>query len=693
MSDQLRTPTVGLNLQQSIGPRVLSTPDVSGFVAEAGRNARVDLRPQLDALYRVERRKQLDLAEAQVQEEILSATQQTEAILREYRTLEQKDAVDKLPEYQKRLSKVLNTTSQRATGYVPIVRQTVETKMRSLAVEADAEAKQWELEQQIEWRDTTLQGLKSEALNKALRYKDNPTLYAKYLDEFKGYIAQQLDNEGIPQGTDAWNMRMRQEESNLHAINIYDDIARDKFGLARQKLDGMREFMNQEKWLELDRMLIASQKAYADAHAGRNALNTDLKSYRDSRYTEFVTNKKNLEIAKELIRTTRNVIEKLKDKDGNIYKDSNGQEVISYRPLTEQELNEQATALVNRWATDYAYASTEAYRLEVEGNVNYMKGLEQNINSNVITYVNQEKQNGRSVSIAGFKQIMGEQAYFQILGKFNGDQASADEFLQNKLTAYYNNNHFSRPETIFKFENWFDAASNEQILRMDRVTFDQQFGQYMNMTDAENKWNEVVNRQQGINKTFSQENRGLVKETILEQLPDSVIFNIPDNSGGDPETNRKAELGRYTYNLVFNELQKDPRVASGEVNLRLAVNNILKRPDVMMKIINHDIQNEDVINDMQTFFATAGIDTPVDFASWALQAYGTQWKDLTFSEKYAVVNSYNRFFQTSYTPEFFDRMLYQVSPQDQARSYISPSYGFDPVRGYPTIPGQILEGY
>lgn len=657
MSD-LSVPTVPLALQPE-GQFRLPAPD-TGLVAEAGENARRDLRglnELAEAWQKVQMQRQTVLAQAQAQDETLRLKQKTDEVIRNYETLKNKDAVDALPKVRRQLNQIATDTVSHATAFQPIVRDAIQSSTRRILFEENSRASQHELSQTISWRDETLNGLKQEAQDNALLYKNNPELYAKYVNEFKDYTRQQLDNAGIPEDSDAWRAAMRDAESKIHEINIFDDIEREDFWAARKKLDRERRHMDQETWLRLDRSLRAGQKAWADARAGKGSQTDTLLSYFNARYNEvlsgadeeFVTIRNNL---KEQA-GAQMVVDVLRNPDGTEYRDSDGQIVYEYRPRTKEEIQADYDRRLTAYAEQYAQQATMDFKNQVDARTDFMKRNELFTNNTIAEYVSRAKAAGRIPTVGEFINTQ-PAAYATLIGKNNGNQIAAQEELQKTLNAYFTFNPRSNAAVVAGFENFLETASPADIQAMTAEAFDMQYGSYMSASERIANLTKLENRKRGISNGLVDDNSGLIKNAITAWFPD-VVFSVRPEDYGDADTIIQSEQGRWIYNYVARALKANPSLVADN-DLTVAVASIISSPSFLMEKHLHDRTREETRSSVRDFLESQGVDSSQAFIAWVMQNDGTggvNWSELSDTEKRALASAYETVFAAKFDPTVF----------------------------------------
>lgn len=652
MSD-LSVPTVPLALQPE-EQFSLPAPD-TGLVAEAGENARRDLRglnELAEAWQSVQMQRQTVLAQAQAQDETLRLRQKTDEVIRNYETLRNKDAIDALPKVRRQLDQIAADTVSHATGYHPLVRDAIQSSTRQVIFEENSRASQHELSQTISWRDKTLNGLKQEAQDNALLYKNNPGLYAKYVNEFKDYTRQQLDNAGIPEDSDAWRAAMRDAESKIHEISIFDDIERESFGAARQKLDRERRHMDQETWLRLDRMCRARAKAWSDARAGES---DSLINYFNLKHHEYLTGEEFKQQRGAILEQIKSeiVIETLKNKDGTEYIGEDKKPVFSYRPKTEAEVQSEYQRRVLRAAEDFAQDATMHYKKEKEGRTDFNKRNIHYTNDRVVEYIDAVRRSNSYPSVEGFKRF-NENAYNSLILRHDGDRNAAEQELQQTLNAYYTFNPRSNAAVVAGFENFLETASPADLQAMTAEAFDSQYGSYMSVTERIANLTKLENKKRGISNGLVDDNSGLIKNAITTWFPD-VVFNVRPEDYGDADTIIQSEQGRWIYGYVARTLKANPSLTADN-DLTVAVANILSSPSFLMEKHLHDRAKEATRSSVRDFLESQGVDSSQAFIAWVMQNDGTggvNWSELSDTEKRALASTYETVFAAKFDPTVF----------------------------------------
>ncbi len=668
----LITPTRQLNIgqnQQFTAP----APDFSILNQGSAKvqTGLANVNQVMNKYLQVEMAKQDALAEAQTNDELLKIKQQTNDVISQYQTLQNKDAIDALPKVQQQLDKISQQTQATISAYQPKVRNAVSMRSKQVLANADIMARDHELKQTISYRDATNKGLQQEAVDFALMNKDDPTMYQQGLDDLLRYKAEELSNQGIAENSPAWLASMRDAESELHAVNIFDDIEREKFGMARQKLNSYRDNMDQKKWLELDRRLLAKQKAAAEAASGKNKLNTLYPEVFNRAALSFWNDPQEWEYRRQTVDKVK-LVPALTD-SGEHFKDSETGELVYHRvPKTEEEIEAEVALLMQRDSYAHAHETAQQFKADVEELTDIDKRLTNDLNKSIIDYVNTAKANKQSLTAQGF--IMSNpQMWNALVASKGGNVAEAGAELEKQLEAYEKFNPRSNAVALSAFENFLETATDDQLANLTEDTFQLKYGMYMDNQERNRAYNKLVAKQQGQLKGFINQNSRLIKNKIKERFPE-VEFEIKAKDYGKLDLGIAAEQGRWIYDQVVSELRT--RNITSNTDLNLAIAHITSQPSFLAKKLQHDSANEETRDNVKEWLEDQGLDREEAFVSFIFQNDQSLqelrdggWNGLTYDEKKLAYDLYKNIFGKTFDDSIFEARKYTTLDESSIPSY------------------------
>lgn len=709
MSDQLMTPRVRLNLQE--GQFEGAGTSDRGIAASAEWRARghaADFNAVGEGFLNLARARAEAAASAQIGEAENNLRREQAALTQQYLLTSKGDAVRGFQDYVKQTDELQRRYADRYGQVLPSIRDAIGQKAQTIRTDALINGDAHALQQTIAWRDEENAARIRMDQDDLIEHYGNSVLREKYMARLHESLGRDLKDHGVSEGSEIWKQAFRAKESYVHSTVILDRIERDQFGAARQYLDAERDNMDQARWLELDRMLWAKQKAASEA-VGKAEADRALFDVFDTNYREYKDDPMNRLKARQEAALELGLTELRYDFTAaapvsvvqampSLYPEQPEVHVPAGRgqepSLTAQKreknldammrrrLDELTEAKLNYGAYVAAFEAKNEYALRVNWN-NSMAARDAQITSMVMTeYVNNARRTGAPLTVENFKKFNGgDIVYGFLVQKHNGNTMEAEKELRNRLDFEWSHNPARNPAATARFENWLAAAKPEDLARMDRQEYELQFGRFMDTDEASDNYRKLLQKQQDLSAKVISDNTRLLRGRIQSTFK-GVKTSLTDREMDDPEAVSAYAAGKLIERVVSGRIAEDP-VFRQNGDFDAAWNNVMTYS--LQSELQYRVQSiGSEVHMIRQWCENHGIEDFAAFISWVTQQTG-DWQYMSDTERRALYDAYVQNVEPGFDVSRWERRMYGYDEIN------APVRGFDPVTGYPADPEAQLE--